>query len=631
MALAAFACCAAMAWLAYDIALRHYQHARANEVAQRASFYALSLDSQLARYESIPRIAALEPVLLKLLNHPDNAAVRIAANAYLKAVQANAQLAAAYVMDAHGVTLAASNWDKPSSFVGSDYVFRPYFTDAMKHGLGRFYGVGNTTGEPGYFLAVPILDARHPERSPLGVIAIKAPLDNYESALTKSGDMVLLTDLDNVVFLTSVPEWRYRALVPLSDHTMRGLRTTLQYGDAALTPLTVPLPPVSGVSPGSRAGSAADERATPLRSLYVAFQGRPARRYGVQYKPVGPLGWKIAILVDSTDDRSIAALSGIGAAAATALFFALLTAVWLRYSRERERHRARLALQQAGRQLEARIVERTVDLTLANVALAQKVDALDDARRILRDTRDTAIQAGKLAALGQMAAGITHELNQPLAALMTLSNNAVTLAERDRPVELQRNLALINELAARMGAIISHVKAFARYDALGGWAPVAIKGALLQALALVEPHRKTADVTIRVELVPDEAVVLASSIRIEQVLVNLLTNAIDACAAVFPRPDVVVTIGITESAVRISVEDGGNGIAPHVLPRLFEPFYTTKASGQGLGLGLAISQAIVDEFSGRLEGRNRTESGEALAGAVFIVELPRVTLEKAIG
>jgi len=626
MALIVVACCAVTAWLAYTITLRYYQRVRTSEVAQRASFYALSLESQIARYESLPRIAALEPVLLELLLQPDSVANRVKANAYLKAVQVNAQLAAAYVMDASGATLAASNWNEPGSFVGWNYAFRPYFIDAMRHGFGRFYGVGNTTGEAGYFLAVPIRDSAHPERPPVGAIAIKAPLDGYERALVKSGDVVVVADRDNVVFLTSVPAWRYRALAPLPDAALHELRATRQYGEATLQALSrVPARETS--ADGTKL--AGDDRSPPPQSLYVAPAGGQPRWHGVQYRSAGPPGWKLAILVDPADDRRTAALSAIGAAAASALFFSLLAAAWLRRSRERERHRARIALQNTQRDLEAHIVERTAELTQANAALAQKVEALDNARRILRDTRDTAIQAGKLAALGQMAAGITHELNQPLAALMTLSTNAVRLVALNRPTELKHNLDLINELAARMGKIVSHVKAFARHDALER-EPVAIAEALRQSLALIEPHRKAARVTIRVEPVPDDAIVHASAIRIEQVLVNLLANAIDACAAANSARDVSVTTRVTDTAVRIRVQDSGHGIAPHVLPHLFEPFYTTKGSGQGLGLGLAISQAILDEFGGRLDGCNCNDRGETSAGAAFTVELPRVTQRSSI-
>lgn len=586
------ACCALMAWFAYVGALRHYERVRAAEVAQRASFYALSLEAQLARYESLPRIAALAPVLSRLLRNPRDAAEQAAANSYLKAVQINAQLAAAYLMDTRGNTLAASNWNEPGSFVGRNYAYRPYFSDAIAHGVGRFYGVGNTTGEAGYFLSVPIRDPEHPNAPPVGVVTIKAPLASYEDALANSGDIVVLADRDNVVFLGSVPQWRYRALAPLSAEARARLRATRQYGDAALD----------------------------------ALPGDTRHRYRVHYRPTGSLGWRIAILTAPAEDRQTAALAAIGAATASALAFALAAALWLRQTRERERVRARLALQAAHRDLEARIAERTAELTQANSDLARKVEALDDARRILRDTRDAAIQAGKLAALGQMAAGITHELNQPLTALMTLSNNAVRLIELQRIRELARNLELIDDLAARMGKIVAHVKAFARNDAVER-EPVSIGETIKQSLALVQAHRKANDVTIRVAPIPDEAIALASAIRAEQVFVNLLTNAIDACAMSEDRKEVVIEAAMTTRTVQVSFRDSGPGIAPEALSRLFEPFYTTKQPGKGLGLGLAISQAIVDEFGGSLSAANVEAEPGRRSGAVFVVELQRATVQ----
>ncbi|PMS09040.1 sensor histidine kinase [Trinickia caryophylli] len=613
MVAAVLACCAVTAWLAYAEALRHYRDLRAAEVAQRASFYALSLEAQLARYESMPRIAALAPAIANVLEAPGSASLRAAANDYLKAVQLNAQLAAAYVMDADGNTIAASNWQEPGSFVGKNYAYRPYFTEAIAHGLGRFYGVGNTTGEAGYFLAVPVRDPERPNARPIGVVAIKALLDGYEDALAKSGDVVALTDRDHVVFLSSVPTWRYRALVPLSPAVRQRLVATRQYGDAPLDALPAPRALAAPAPAAHPAG------APP--TLRVALPGQPVRRYDAQYRPTGPLGWEIAILTDPAEDRETAALAAIGGAAASALLFSLAAAAWLRHTRERERIRSRMALQQAHRDLEARIAQRTAELTLANADLAKKVDALDDARRILRDTRDAAIQAGKLAALGQMAAGITHELNQPLTALMTLSNNAVRLIELGRARDLPRNLQLITELAERMGKIVGHVKAFARNDALVR-EPVAIEDTLREALTLVEAHRKAMDVTIRVEPIPPDAIVLASAIRAEQVFVNLLANAIDAAALSAGAREVRVRTAVTSRTVCVSVEDSGPGITPDTMPRLFEPFYTTKTTGKGLGLGLAISQAIVDEFGGSLSAGNRA-TGQPHGGAVFTVELQR--------
>ncbi|HDR8860310.1 TPA: sensor histidine kinase [Burkholderia territorii] len=604
--LAIVTCCGAAAWLTYVLALRHYSRLHVAEVAQRSSFYALTLESQLARYESLPRIAALEPVLVQLLDDPSNAQLREQANAYLKAVQTNADLSAAYMMAANGTTLAASNSDESGSFVGSNYAFRPYFTNAMQHGTGRFYGIGNTTGEAGYFLAVPIRDRTHPGRGLIGAVAIKASLDQYESALAKSGDIVLVVDRDNVTFLSSVAGWRYRTLTPLSAGARRKLNVTRQYGAAPLA--TIAAPP-----PGTTQPAASPEQ------LYVALSGGSANWYRVVYRPVGPLGWKVVMLVDPANDRRSAAFASVGALAATVLVFALVTVVRLRNSRKKERLRARVALLEAQRDIEQRIAERTAELTQANATLEEKVDALDAARRILRETRDTAIQAGKLAALGQLAAGITHELNQPLAAIMTLSSNAVRMTELGRSGDLTRNLVLINQLADRMGKIVSHVKGFARHEGIIR-EPVSIAESLRQALLLIEQHRKAAGVTIRDEPVPPDAIVLASSIRIEQVLVNLLANAIDASAASASAREVAVTTDVTDELVCVSVVDSGNGMTPDVMTRLFEPFFTTKSTGKGLGLGLAISQAIVDEFGGCLHARNRDEGG-----AVFTVELKRVT------
>ncbi|WP_347334312.1 cache domain-containing protein, partial [Ralstonia pseudosolanacearum] len=165
--------------------------------------------------------------------HARDAALRRAADAYLKEVQAAADLTAVYLMDATGQTLAASNWDLPSSFIGRNYAFRPYFVDAMREGFGRFYGVGNTTGETGYFLAAPVREGGQP----IGAVAVKINLDSFEATLARSGDTVLLVDRHGVIFLSSVPEWKYRTLGTLSAAQRAALDATRQYGPHALAPL----------------------------------------------------------------------------------------------------------------------------------------------------------------------------------------------------------------------------------------------------------------------------------------------------------------------------------------------------------------------------------------------------------
>jgi two-component system C4-dicarboxylate transport sensor histidine kinase DctB len=316
----------------------------------------------------------------------------------------------------------------------------------------------------------------------------------------------------------------------------------------------------------------------------------------------------VALLVDLRPERQSALLAGSGAGLATALAIALILLARLRQKRFEERRRAREALQRVYAELEQRIAARTAELSAANSELAHKVEALDRAQSILRQTRDSAVQAGKLAVLGQMAAGITHELNQPLAALTTLADNAVLLLARGEQIEARDNLTLISQLAGRMGRIVAHIKAFARKGE-GERERVLVADALRQALVLVEPRRKQLDARIELTQPQEALAVWASLVRLEQVLVNLLMNGLDAMADSPRERLLTIAVSADGSEVRIAITDHGPGIAKEALARLFEPFYTTKPAGQGLGLGLAISQAIVEDFNGRLEAGNRPGQG----------------------
>jgi two-component system C4-dicarboxylate transport sensor histidine kinase DctB len=449
-----------------------------------------------------------------------------------------------------------------------------------------------------------------PDHRPIGAVAVKINLDSFEATLSRSGDTVLLVDRHGVIFLSSVPEWKYRTLGTLSVEQRAALDATRQYAPHTLTPLD---------AQGESVPVSADHAPQTVR---VALPGKSVSTLRAQYRPVGLLGWQVAVLIDPRDEQRTALVAGASAAFAMALAFAVLVALRLRTRRREEQRRARDALREVQRDLEARIAQRTAELTSANAALAGKVEALDAAQRILRETRDAAVQAGKLAVLGQMAAGITHELNQPLTALTTLSDNANQLAERGRIDEVRSNLTHISRLAERMGRIVSHIKAFSRKGDAAR-AAVSVDEAIRQALMLVESRRRQVGVTVVAAPVPADLAVWANAVRLEQVLVNLIRNAIDATAEAPQSASAAVHVGVEpdEKWVRITVRDFGAGIPADVLPRLFEPFFTTKDEGQGLGLGLAISLAIVEDFGGRLTGHNAQDGN---GGAQFIIELERV-------
>ncbi|MCK6389785.1 MAG: ATP-binding protein [Azonexus sp.] len=572
--------CLLVALIAYRLLFDVYLAHERQSASQRLDAFALSLDATLSRHDALPGLLALEHSLADLLREPDNAQRVEAANIYLEAAQQGAAVAAAYLIDAQGVTVAASNWRQARSFIGQNYAFRPYFSDAMQLGLGRFYGVGVTTGEAGYFLAAPVRD----HGQVLGVIVIKVGLEALEQAMAGSGDILLLADGDGIIFLSSLRSLRYHSLGPLSAQVAARLSTTRQYGNQQITPLAP-----QKLGPDS---------ATPIR---LALPDQRPREHLLVARPVGNQGWQVIQLAQPDEARG-AAFSG-ALALAFACAFALGLAAHLRH---RNKRREELRALYAG--LETRIAERTVDLT-------DKINALQRTEAILHETRDSAVQAGKLAVLGQLSAGISHELNQPLAALQTFADNARALLARGRHTEVAENLQMISDLIDRTGRIVRQLKSFARKEAATPQA-VTVASAVEHALLLVEPRRRDIGATIITSPLPPALRVIAEAGRLEQVLVNLMLNGLDAMHG---QPTATLEIDARREGneIRITVRDHGTGIPEEVRTHLFEPFYTTKSATEGLGLGLAISLTIVESYGGSLKPHNAPDGS-----ALFVLTLP---------
>ncbi len=557
---------------------------------KRLEFFTLTLDAVLTRHEILPGVLGLEGKLARALDAPDEAA-RLGANQFLKAAAARAQVSAAYLIDASGSTLAASNFDQEISFVGRNYGFRPYFQDALNGRLGRFYAVGATSGEAGYFLAWQIATARGSR----GVIAVKVSLDGFEAAMQQSGEAVLLADQDGVVFLGSSPEWKYKTLSQLSASALERLKQTRQYGDAPLQPIS----------------NDVDDHAR-LDSLILST-GKVKREYAVVSHPMGPLGWQMLLLVDPQEARKSAFTGAMVVVLSGSLLLAVAMQWDLRRRRRVDQRTADARLRAAHAELEQKISDRTTALSDANVQLERKITELKSAEAIVRETQNKAVQAGKLAVLGQLSAGMSHELNQPLTALRTLADNGHKLLQHGRTEETMENLSLISEVAARMGRTITQLKAFARKEA-PSLKSVPVRSAVAQAVMLVEPRREELRAAIRFEEASADLHVLADETRLAQVLVNLLRNGLDEVAALTDR-EIVVRASSRARRVLLQVCDSGPGIAPEALPHLFEPFYTTKPTGQGLGLGLALSFGIVESMGGLLSASN------GVSGAEFTIDL----------
>jgi len=543
----------------------------------------------------------LNQEVLALLAEPHDLRRVASANRYLAAVNEQAHTWALYVIDRNGTTLAASNWQQPHSFVGSNYSFRPYFQQAIHGHPGSFYAIGNTSHTPGYFLSWPIRDGAAPDSPVIGVAAVKVSLDALENAWSKGSEQVLVSDENGVVILSANPAWKFALWQALPGPVRDRIAMTRQYEGG---PLQL-LPPLIDAAHGKRAWLAPFGHPPLLGGRYVRLD-----------HVLPQTGWTLTLLVDMQPrNRTLAAVLASLLAA-----YAALLAGWhyvrLRRRRAREQQAVRRALQQARDDLERKVHERTRELECSNEQLSVEIRERINTENSLRATRSQLAEASKLAAMGQMAAGVAHEINQPLAALRTFADNARTLLERDRRDAVHANLGQITQLVERIAHTTQELKSFARRHRgpMGRADPFA---ALQDSLGLLGPALRAAGIALRVEPPERRVLVNCDATGLEQVFTNLIGNAMDALRG---RPDALLVIRLhlpRRGLLEVSVRDNGPGIGAQDLPHLFEPFYTTKPRGHGLGLGLSIVEDIVEQSGGHISVDNLQEGG-----ACFLIHWP---------
>jgi two-component system, sensor histidine kinase AauS len=553
----------------------------------RLDLYGASLGREIDKYAYFPATLGLERDVIDLVAR--GAPVTEVVNRYLEQLNQRAGTLSIYVLDRQGTALAASNWNRSDSFIGENLSYRPYFVEAVTGRPGRFFGVGITRGEPGYYLSSPLTE----EGKTVGVAVVKVSLEQLERSWSTVEAPVLVSDENGVVILASIPSWKFTTLRHLNEQARQHFENTLQYNARPLPPLG--LVPVRQVGPGAELVRLA--RSTGGLETVFPVSGS----FLFQTVPLHGTRWTLAVLspVNQVTDLAWthAALAAVGSA-----FIGILLVMWnQRRLHLRDRLRAREALQRAHDDLERKVEERT---------------------RTLRAAQDELVHAGKLAVIGQLSAGLAHEINQPLAALRTLSGNAVKFMQRGNLEAAQGNLDRIGQLVDGMGALTSQLKSFARKSP-GTPQPVSVRRSLDNALFLLDQRLRHADVSVRIDLQGGDMVALCDANRLEQVLVNLIANALDAMIGC---PNAALSLSGRHEGERvfIRVHDTGPGLPDPVLARLFEPFFTTRNAGGGLGLGLAISAGIVRDFGGTLTGANGPDGG-----AVFTVEIPAAEVGEA--
>ncbi|AFQ47013.1 sensor histidine kinase [Burkholderia cepacia] len=568
-----------------------------------------ALKSTLDRYESLPYLLGSHPYVQDLLAEPKRADFTARANRYLEDLNEHAHATVTYVIGADGLCVAASNWRAPDSFVGIEYRFRPYFIDALNGQVGRFFGIGTISRDPGYYISQPVWR----DGKIAGVVVVKLNLEWFQGA--DASEPLVVMDDHGVVFLSSVPAWKYHTLHPLTGPVAASIYETRQYAQQPVTPLPLRVEQVLGAD----------------AEIVRLGPGLRAPRFLASKRRIGEPDWLLVTLAPlapiDADARNATIVTGFGFVSV-----ALLAFYWrMRRARVREMIRGRALLQQAYAELNRRVEERTADLSEANEQLQKEVGDRIRAEQELRAAHDELIQASKLAALGQMAAGITHELNQPLAALRSFSDNTRVLLDRGDQAAARENLEAIAALTERMGKITNQLKLFVGRAKPRNEQALVVR-ALRSVLSLLGDRLRGVGLTLTLQdatvspahdapldLARDypELVARCEDLRLEQVLINLLGNALDAVAGV-AAPAIEVTVAVSVATLAIEVRDNGSGIAPDLLPRLFEPFFTTKEMGRGLGLGLAISSSIASDAGGALTARNAPSGG-----ALFVLTLRR--------
>jgi two-component system, NtrC family, C4-dicarboxylate transport sensor histidine kinase DctB len=522
------------------------------------------LTGQLQLYQQLAVVLAAHPTLAAALD----AGIAGGAQSVLVATADKTGAMDIQLADRRGHVLATAN-----GMVDTGLSRAAYFHRAMTGALGEGHGINSVGGQRSYTFAAPLFG---PDGRVRGAVLVVVDIERVEAEWRGARPPVFFTDDSGTVFITNRSELLFWKRGP---------------GEVGLSP----------------PGGGADDFAYLWQGEHMIWRERwspyiPTRALHLA-RDLPVIGMRAEALVDVEPARRLATLQA-GLVAAVCLAFGAL----LFLATERRRT---LAL--ANARLEGRVAERTGELSSANAALRREVAERSAAEAALKKVQDDLVQAGKLSALGQMSAGISHELNQPLMAIQQYAENGVALLDRGKADIASQNLRRIGDLAHRMGRIIRNLRAFARQERepMGRVDLVAV---IQSALELCEA--RLAQDAVQVDWTATAPVhVIGGEVRLGQVVLNLIGNAADAMAGMEERR---ITLSLRHENARVVLEVADTGPGIEEPEKIFEPFYTTKAVGtaEGMGLGLSISYGLVQSFGGAIRGRNRPEGG-----AVFTVEL----------
>ncbi|WP_300588941.1 ATP-binding protein [Marivita sp.] len=525
-----------------------------NRAELRLALYSGNLVSELRRNAIVPQLLARDPALIGALNSGDFSQSSQRLISFVDEIGA----ASLMLLDRDGRTVAATSRER----LGEQHRSQAYFVEALRSNATVFTSQRQEVGSYNFSYSRRI----ESQGQSIGVIVVEVDLAKFERAWAGISDAVLVTNSEGEIILATEPRWRGQTV-----------ETALERQPAD-----------SAIERAIRA--TADWTALPADAY---FQGEAVMRVEGR---IPFRGWNMASFTTYSSVRervnAVLALEIMGFAILLALTFYALS----------RKTALRMALFQ----------RESAELRALNQRLQREIAERERVQETLAVAEQTLAQSSKLAALGEMSAAVSHELNQPLAAMKTYLAGAKLLMRRNRIEEAQAAFSRIDDLIERMGGITRQLKSYAR-KGQEAFSPVNMGDALASSLSMMEPQLKSRKVKITKILPEDKVLVMGDRMRIEQVMINLLRNALDATKTVSdPQLEIILASGETAT---LTIRDNGHGIED--LDALFEPFYTTKQPGDGVGLGLAISSGIVNDLGGRLLARNAEEGG-----AVFEMQLP---------
>jgi len=534
---------------------RFSQKTRADADAQVA-LYSGRLVSELQRNSVVPLLLSRDTRLIDALNSHDFVGTSQRLISYQEEIGAKSII----LLDESGRTVAASDRRELGAVMRDGM----YFVEALRSNETVFTNAGVTEGPIGFFYSRTLKS----QKETIGVIVVEVDLDHLFDSWSGQESTIFVTDSTGIIILSTERQFRHQTI------------------EQALSSQPA-------LSPVERAWRATGEWTQTVVDAYI--KGEPLFRQEIK---VPFQGWRLSYLASFKGVRSqvngILALELMALAILTALAFYILSRRAIRQS---------FLFKAESQQLRA-----------LNDRLSEEISERERAEKNLEVAEQSLAQSSKLAALGEMSAAVSHELNQPLAAMRTYLAGAKLLLQRHRPEEAMSSFQRIDDLIERMGAITRQLKSYARKSG-DELEPVDIRNSVNASISMMSPQLSQMKVEIAVTLPPDPVIVLGDKVRLEQVIVNLLRNALDAMKLQEDRQlDILLVPGET---VSLTVRDNGIGIEN--LKDMFEPFYTTKKAGEGVGLGLAISSGIAKDLGGRLLARNAR-----VGGAVFEFQLPRM-------